>query len=262
MNTWIEKSFGLASEDGYLDKLLAVYPMALNPTRPLDPADVLAIKKALELSDYRTLIKVLLKLEHFPIKDSYVAFLRRHPAAIDKNPITISRLGERVASLGLAKVVSLAAEPKETNTQLGPLFGRWLRTLGYSETRDEGEFLSSRDITVMQGSDNQLKEFINEQFGTHLEKGLDLVIKVKDTVVIGEAKFLTDYGGHQNAQFNDALNLLRHPRIDSVVCIAILDGVLWLPNNQKMNRIIRGETGDALSALLLPKYIEALHSAS
>lgn len=26
--------------------------------------------------------------------------------------------------------------------------------------------------------------------------------------VIGEAKFLTDFGGHQNAQFNDAISMI------------------------------------------------------
>jgi len=31
---------------------------------------------------------------------------------------------------------------------------------------------------------------------------LDLVARVRGRYVIGEAKFLTDYGGHQTAQFN------------------------------------------------------------
>ncbi len=47
---------------------------------------------------------------------------------------------------------------------------------------------------------------------------------------------MTDFGGHQNAQFNDAIDTLK----DSVgaIKIAILDGVLYIKGENKMYRSI------------------------
>ena len=36
-------------------------------------------------------------------------------------------------------------------------------------------------------------------------KGLDFFAKLNETYIIGEAKFLTEMGGHQNNQLLDAL---------------------------------------------------------
>ena len=57
------------------------------------------------------------------------------------------------------------------------------------------------------------------------DKGLDLVGRFNGKYVIGEAKFLTDFGGHQNAQFNDAIKVLEDKNVNAVK-IGILDGVL------------------------------------
>lgn len=70
------------------------------------------------------------------------------------------------------------------------------------------------------------------------EKELDFIAKFNGKSVICEAKFLIDYGGHQNAQFNDTLNVLDLKDNSNVVKIAILDGVLYIANNQKMPRNI------------------------
>ncbi|GAA8500880.1 hypothetical protein HpDR57_06110 [Helicobacter pylori] len=40
--------------------------------------------------------------------------------------------------------------------------------------------------------------------------------------IIGEAKFLTDFGGHQNAQFNDAISTIEAPNIKAIK-VAILE---------------------------------------
>ena len=70
------------------------------------------------------------------------------------------------------------------------------------------------------------------------EKELDFIAKFNGTSVICEAKFLIDYGGHHHAQFNDTLNVLDLKDNSNVVKIAILDGVLYIANNQKMPRNI------------------------
>ncbi len=50
-----------------------------------------------------------------------------------------------------------------------------------------------------------MMEFAENKLGYHHNKGLDFVGRFNGQYVIGEAKFLTDFGGHQNAQFNDAI---------------------------------------------------------
>ena len=50
--------------------------------------------------------------------------------------------------------------------------------------------------------------------------------------VIGEAKFLTDRGGHQNAQLNDALATISSDA--NAVKVAILDGVCYIEKKNKM----------------------------
>lgn len=77
MNKWTEKSIHIANSDGYLDKLQSVYPVILTEEREIDKEIVDDLKKTFDALDSENLIKKLLSFEKFPIKDSYVAFLRR-----------------------------------------------------------------------------------------------------------------------------------------------------------------------------------------
>ena len=76
--------------------------------------------------DNTELIKKLLKFDLFPIKDSYVAYLKRDKSSIERNPQTINRLSGRLYEMGLDKIYEKCSEPKETNIQIGPLFKRWI----------------------------------------------------------------------------------------------------------------------------------------
>lgn len=71
---------------------------------------------------------------------------------------------------------------------------------------------------------------------------MDLVARFNGKYVIGEAKSLTDFGGHQNAQFNDAIATIKTPELKAVP-IAILDGVLFIPGRNKMYRKITTRCG-------------------
>jgi len=75
------------------------------------------------------------------------------------------------------------------------------------------DFETCKGIAFLQGSDAQLKDFANTVLDCDLDKGPDFLTKVGKRYMIGEAKFLTDYGGHQNAQFEDALRLLRSKKV-------------------------------------------------
>lgn len=258
MNKWVQKSINLANNPDYLDKLHAVYPMDVSGLRTIAKDTQNRIKEALDEGDNEKLIQVLLnELELFPIKDSYVAFLRKDPDTIKHNPQTISRIGSRLSKMGLAEILRASTQPKETNRQIGPLFQKWLPSLGYPMLPKK-EFISEKGIAFLKGSDKELRDFVKSELKINLKKGIDLVAKVGKIYIIGEAKFLTDFGGHQNAQFNDPLGLLQSREDKKIIRIAVLDGVVWLKTKNKMHISITTKDKLAMSALLLKEFIESL----
>ena len=119
-------------------------------------------------------------------------------------------------------------KPQETNRQIGPFFRRWLnkKALGIQPVKLEA-FLSNDNDAVLDASDKEMMDFASENLNYKREKGLDFVARFNKKYVIGEAKFLSDFGGHQNAQFNDAISTIETANVDAIK-IAILDGVVYL----------------------------------
>lgn len=195
-------------------------------------------------------------MELFPIKDSYVAYLKRDKSAIERNPKTIARLSGRIYEMGLNKIFEKASEPKETNRQIGPLFRRWLNkgSLGIQPIplRD---FLTNNDNAILDAGDNEMMNFAKENLGYIHDKGLDFVGRFNGKYVIGEAKFLTDFGGHQNSQFNDAITTAM-TKVDAIT-VAILDGVLYIPRKGKMHKSVTETFKDQniMSALVLREFL-------
>lgn len=102
-----------------------------------------------------------------------------------------------------------------------------------------------------------MQDFASNQLNYKHTKGLDFLARFNKKYVIGEAKFLTDFGGHQNAQYADALSLLETKRVKAEK-IAILDGVLYIKNNSKMYKSIINNNHIILSSLLLRNYLYQL----
>jgi hypothetical protein len=69
----------------------------------------------------------LLDLDKFPIKDSYVDFLREDRQAINRNPKTVKRLCEVLYQMGFEKMADGIIAPKEPNQRRGQQFGHWLQ---------------------------------------------------------------------------------------------------------------------------------------
>ena len=71
--------------------------------------------------------------------------------------------------------------------------------------------------------------------------------------------FLTDFGGHQNAQFNDAIGTIQAKGVNAIQ-IAILDGVLFIKGRNKMYRSITETYKDhnIMSALVLRDFLYQL----
>lgn len=266
MNYWTQLSVEFANQKNYLDSLFKVYPMSPNIRREIEATKWDNVQDAFRTQNNSKLVQELLSLELFPIKDSYVSYLRRDPNAIARNPETIDRLAGSLYEMGLDTIYEKCTEPKETNRQIGPLFKRWIsgKTLGAPVFSSASDFLSHKGNAVLNTSDAEMERFAREFLGYNHDKGLDFVARFNNTYVIGEAKFLTDFGGHQDAQFADAIStitseLLPNRLMAPVLKIAICDGVLYIPSKNKMHRhLMQHDEQIILSSLLLREFLYSI----
>ncbi len=256
MNYWTKLSIEYANQRNYLDDLFSVYPTIPNGIRDINQELWEEVEKSFNKKDNTSLIENLLKLELFPIKDSYVAYLKRDKTAIKRNPKTINRLSGRLYEMGLDKIFEKATEPKETNRQIGPLFRRWVNKgiLGIKPCLLK-EFMASNENAILDAGDNEMMNFAKKHLNYKHKKGLDLVARFNGKYIIGEAKFLTDFGGHQNAQFNDAISTAKARA--NAITVAVLDGVLYIPGQNKMYQSIAKDfkKQNIMSALVLREFL-------
>jgi hypothetical protein len=260
MGLWTNLSIEFANQRNYLDELFKIYPTIPDGIRSIDEDSWLHIEESFTARDNISLITHLLHLDLFPIKDSYVAYLKRDPNAIKRNQNTINRLCGRLYEMGLDKIFEKCSEPKETNRQIGPLFKRWLSNGGLGiEPVGIQDFEKSDKDAVLNASDAEMKHWCSKKLNYTRDKGLDFVGRFNKKYVIGEAKFLTDFGGHQNAQFADAISTITVESVDAIT-IAILDGVLYIGGNNKMYRDITSTYSglNIFSALLLREFLYSL----
>ncbi|MCC7429742.1 restriction endonuclease [bacterium] len=257
MNYWTELSIEYANQRSYLDDLFCVYPTIPEGIREINRVHWEEIEKAFEKKNNDALISELLKLNLFPIKDSYIAYLKRDHSSIKRNPKTINRICGRLYEMGLDKIFERCSEPKETNRQIGPFFRRWLNTksLGIQPVTLD-EFTKNKQGAILNGSDKQLMDFASGELNYKHSKGLDFIGRFNGKYVIGEAKFLTDFGGHQNAQFNDAISTIQTKDVKAIK-IAILDGVVYIKGKNKMYKEITTKYKDLniMSRLVLREFL-------
>lgn len=238
MNPWTSLSIEYANQKSYLDDLFSVYPTIPDGIREIDETVWNKVQSAFHKKKNEELLRELLKLDLFPIKDSYIAYLKRDKTSIERNPRTVNRICGRIYELGLDKLYERCCEPKETNRQIGPMFRNWLRNKSLGITPVELEqFLADKKDAILEGSDKLMMDFAQRELNYKHDKGLDFVGRFNNKYVIGEAKFLTDFGGHQNAQFNDAISTITSKDVKAVT-VAILDGVLYIEGNNKMYKQI------------------------
>ena len=259
MNYFTELSIQYANQKSYLDDLFQVYPTIPEGIREVDEVKWAKVENAFNNRNNEEIIMELLEFDLFPIKDSYVAYLKRDPKSVKRNPNTINRLAGRLYEMGLSKIFEKSTEPKETNRQIGPLFKRWLNSpaLGIPPVNLE-KFISNEDNAILNGSDAQLMEFAKQRFNYNHEKGLDFIGRFNGKYIIGEAKFLTDFGGHQNAQFNDAISTITSEA--NAIKVAILDGVLFIEGNNKMRKYLNEAKDEMniMSALVFREFLYQL----
>ena len=264
IDQFLADSINMANNYDYLDRLYEIYPIATNIRRNIDPTTIIKLQYAHENRENERLVRECLKLDLFPLKDSYVAFLRKHPNAIENNPQTINRIAGTLYQLGWEKLLNNITEPKEANRQMGSKFKEWLIQKNPLATKITtiDDFYRTDDINnidnvVLNCSDKEASDFASTYLGYKGDKGIDFIARFNGKYIVGEAKFITDFGGHQNGQFNDAIKLLEPEQWEDpnlIIKIAILDGVPYIgSNNQMFNKIIHAKPY-VMSALMLNSF--------
>lgn len=260
MNYWTKLSIEYAEQKSYLDDLFQVYPTIPEGIRDIDEDKWKNIKEAFSHRDNARLVNELLKMDLFPIKDSYIAYLKRDKSAVERNPKTINRIAGRLYEWGLNKIYEKCSEPKETNRQIGPMFKQWLKkkSLGIMPVSVK-KFISTSKDAILDGTDNEMMDFAKRELNYNRNKGLDFIARFNGKYVIAEAKFLTDFGGHQNTQFEDAISTIEDTNINAIR-LAILDGVLYIRSNNKMYKYISNPYKDynIMSTLVLREFLYQL----
>jgi hypothetical protein len=261
VNPWTKKSIEIANEQNYLDRLLDVYPMNPEGPREIDQQKWSEVEKYFTDANLPELVETLLRFDLFPIKDSYIAYLKRDKGAVARNSETINRLGKSLIAMGLPRIKEKCSEPKETNRQIGPMFRNWVNrgALNVDSTSEIDKFKNAKENLLLDLGDEGLKNFANKYLDYNGKKGLDLIGRFGGEFVVVEAKFLTDFGGHQNAQFNDAITLVENKQIKATK-VAVLDGVPYIERKKdKMCLAIRSNSDhNIMSVLVLKDFLHQL----
>ena len=85
-------SLEYASQRSYLDDLFSVYPTIPNGIREINKSIWEKVESAYNAKDSFALVNAMLELDLFPIKDSYVAYMKRHKSSVKRNPRTVNRI--------------------------------------------------------------------------------------------------------------------------------------------------------------------------
>ncbi len=260
MNIWTKLSIDYANQRSYLDDLFQVYPTIPDGIREIDEDIWSEIEKSFNKQDNTELFTNLLRLKKFPIKDSYVCFLRMDPESILRNPQTVNRITGNFYEMGLSKLYKKCTEPKETNTQIGPMFTKWVekKSLGI-EPVDVATFSSTTENAILKGGDKVLVKFAIENFGYSKEKGLDFVARFNGKYILGETKFITAIGGNQNNSFRDVITTLT-AKCKGATCIGIIDGIPWIRDKSRYYEQITKDYKhfNIMSALVLREFLYQL----
>lgn len=255
MNEWSEKTLKLVTSENYLDRLQEIYPHE-DAERDVHPTILESIRESFVSKDNAGLLDKLLNLDRFPYKDSYVGFLRKDRTAIQRNPETVTRICDRLYSMGVEGVIQGATSPKEANTRRGNQFRDWLKSK--FSVVDMDAFRSSKTgIVALGGSELEGRNFCNTDMGVGISKRPDLVAKTAGKYVVGEAKFLSSAGGNQGRAFDDGITVSNNSS-GIALKVFILDGIHWIETGSEQFKKIQYGSTPILSALLLEEYLKSV----
>lgn len=263
LNEWVLRSIELFENTAYLDNILEVYPLEASHPNRLDDRLRRRIINAHQARRTDELIDILQNQVKFPYDEPLWFLMKNIGNCLTNNPRQRMRIAESLYSLTADEVVFKLEEAPKLNTQMGPMFTAWLRNNFNLLNLREFE-VSTIGIHVLNSSEQEGKDFVNNVLGQNVTKRPDLVAKVNHTYVIGEAKWIGSPGGNQNKQIVEVINLCREQR-GNVIRIGIIDGYPWATHNSD-GGVIYEKTAvmtqeceyDLISALLLEDYLNSL----
>ena len=257
MFEYTKKSLKLASQSKYLDKLLSIYPVQKAQLRIIPMKTQILVRDAFNKKDKNKLIKAFLNTEKFPVNDPYIASFRHNDFLFKDNPLNINRIGSRLFFYEKSDdLIKMASEPKTPSRQFGNAFKKWLHTLGFSFLK-EAVFINSTKGAFLSGNEKFLNDFVTKKLKVNPEKRPDFLFKKNKSYYLGEANFISDYGGSQDNQVDKAL-AIADISTKNVKGIAVLDGIIWFSSNFKMHQKIKNSNNYILSALLLKEFLNKL----
>jgi len=260
-NQWIFKSLNLAESTSYLDDILEIYPFqSATPERLPDKVrnQIIRAHQSRNTDDLIVLLKGLTK---FPYEDPVWYMLKNIKGFFDNNPQQLQRIAQSIYAMTAEEtVIRLESAPK-LNTQIGPMFNNWVKNkftiLNLNDFKK-----SSEGIVVLGESENIGQSFISEYLNQDLPKRPDLIAKVNNQYVIGEAKWIGQSGGNQEKQVQEVLSFCANQR-GNILRIGIVDGFPWSIYrengriiNDKVVVNIQESNYDIISALLIEEYLQ------
>ncbi len=260
LNEWVLRSIELFENTPYLDNILDVYPLQSASPERLDDRLKRRIISAHQSRRTNELISILRNEVKFPYDEPLWFLMKNIQGCLENNPLQIQRIANSLYSMTADETVFRLESAPKLNTQMGPMFTNWLRE-NFNLLNIEDFTNSTEGIHILNSTEQDGKTFVNEVLNQNLAKRPDLVAKVNNTYIIGEAKWIGSPGGNQNKQVVEVLNLCRDQRGD-VIRIGIIDGFPWATKNST-NNIINDKTVvqvqeseyDIISALLLNDYL-------
>lgn len=261
INDWVLKSMELFENTPYLDNLLEVYPLL--SAVPIHLSEQLKRRIIAAHQGRRTteLINILKGEVKFPYDEPLAYLIKEVRNCLEANPNQMRRIANTLYAMTAEELVIHMESAPKLNTQMGPMFTNWLRNK--FELLNIEDFKSSTvGIFVLSSSEEEGKNFVNEILDQNLRKRPDLVAKVNETYIVGEAKWIGRSGGNQNHQLRDVLDFCREQR-GNAIRIGIIDGFPWATHkinntliNDKVNVQVQEFPYDILSSLLLKDYLE------
>jgi hypothetical protein len=262
LNQWVLKSIELFENTPYLDNILAVYPLqSARPTRLNDNLRrrIISAHQARRTNELITILQTEVK---FPYDEPLWYLMKNIQGCLNNNPQQIQRIADSLYSMTADETVFRLESAPKLNTQMGPMFTNWLRN-NFSLLNVDEFTSSTQGVHILNSSEQEGKNFVNNVLLQNVDKRPDLVAKVNETYIIGEAKWIGSPGGNQNKQVVEVINLCRDQR-GNVIRIGIIDGFPWATKtitqgiiNDKTVVQVQESEYDIISALLLNDYLNS-----
>lgn len=263
LNPWVQESINLFNDESYLDRIAAVYNYSADQPVRIEDNLRRQIRIAHNTRNDEALIRLLSQLDKFPYDEPFWYLLKNAPDFIDNNPEQVHRIAQILYSMTDEEVVVRIESQPKLNQQTGPMFNNWLmetfEVLNLEEFKesDSGKF-------VLSESEETGKNFLINDLNQNVSKRPDLIAKVDNRYIIGEAKWIGQSGGNQYKSVDEVLKFCRNQR-NNVLRIGIIDGYPWVTRkasgsivNDRICVEVQESTYNMMSALLLDDYFDSL----